>query len=90
MTIDVPIPLDDVAARALQADPARRQALGRLISHWLQSGSQVAALLEAMDRLSAHAAAAGLTESILNDELAAYKREPPSQEPPCAAFCSPP
>jgi hypothetical protein len=75
MTVDITIPLDDAAAEVLQADPLKRQALGRLISHWLQSGSPVANLLEAMDRLSAHAEAAGLTEDILNEELAAYNQE---------------
>lgn len=32
MTVDISIPLDDPAARVLQNDPIKRQALGRLIS----------------------------------------------------------
>lgn len=36
MTIDVAIPLDEDAARALQADPVKRQVLGRLLSGWLR------------------------------------------------------
>jgi hypothetical protein len=75
MTVDITIPLDDAAARALQADPIKRQALGRLISHWLQPEGQADILLDAMDRLSIHSETGGLTEIILNEELAAYSRE---------------
>ena len=75
MTVDVAIPIDDAAAQALQADPIKREALGRLISHWLQPDGQAERLLDAMDRLSTHAEAKGLTEDILNEELAAYNRE---------------
>jgi hypothetical protein len=75
MTGDIAIPLDDSAARALQADPIKRQALGRLISHWLQPEGQADRLLDAMDRLSTNAEARGLTEDIVNEELAEYNRE---------------
>jgi hypothetical protein len=75
MTVDITIPLDDEAAHALEADPIKRQALGRLISHWLRPEGQADRLLDAMDRLSTHAEAAGLTEDILNEELAAYDQE---------------
>ena len=53
----------------------KRQALGRLISHWLQPEGQADRLLDAMDRLSTHAKDRGLTEDILNEELTAYNQE---------------
>jgi hypothetical protein len=75
VTVDVAIPIDDAAAQALQADPIKREGLGWLISHWLQPDGQAEILLDAMDRLSAHAEAKGLTEAILDEERATYNRE---------------
>lgn len=75
MTVDIAIPLDEAAAQALRHDPLKRQALGRLISHWLQSDGGGDRLLAAMNRLADEAQAKGLTEDILAAELAAYNAE---------------
>ena len=75
MTIDIAIPLDEDAARALQSDPVKREVLGRLLSDWLRPEGQAERLLHAMDRAAAQAEAKGLTEELLNAELAAYNAE---------------
>lgn len=75
MTIDVAIPIEEAAAKRLQADPLKRAALGRLISQWFDPANQIDRLIEAMNQMSDHAQAAGLTEAILAEELAAHKRE---------------
>lgn len=75
MTVNIAIPVDDRAARQLHDDPLKRAALGRLISQWFDPEDQVDRLLGAIDRLSAHAEATGLTEALLSAELAAHKRE---------------
>ena len=75
MTIDIEIPLDEEAARALQADPVKRQVLGRLLSDWLRPEGQAERLLRAMDQAATQAEANGLTEDMLNAELAAYNAE---------------
>jgi len=72
--VEVSIPVDAEAAAALQ-DPLKRQALGRLISRWFQPENAKDRLLDAMDRLAVDAEAKGLTEEILNEELAAYNAE---------------
>lgn len=75
MTIEVPIPLDEIAADALRADPVKRAAIGRLVSDWLRPEGRAARLVAAMDRLGDDARAKGLTDEILNEELAAYNQE---------------
>jgi hypothetical protein len=72
--VDVSIPVEAEVAAALQ-DPLKRQALGRVISRWFQPQNAKDRLLDAMERLAADAAGRGLTEDILNDELAAYNAE---------------
>jgi hypothetical protein len=64
----------DAAVQARQAHPIKREAPGRLISHWLQPDGR-AERLGAMVRLSTHAEAKGLTDDILNEECAAHNRE---------------
>lgn len=75
MTVDVVIPIEDAAARQLQADPLKRAALGRLISEWMSAGDHGERLIGAMRQMSAEAAARGLTDDILEAELAAYNAE---------------
>jgi hypothetical protein len=72
--VEVSIPVEADAAAALQ-DPLKRQALGRVISRWFQPQNSKERLLDAMDRLAADAKARGLTEDIVNEELAAYNAE---------------
>ena len=75
MTVDVAIPVEDAAALELQRDPLKRQALGELISDWLQPAGRAERLLAEMDRLAAEAQAKGLTKDLLEEELAAHKVE---------------
>jgi hypothetical protein len=75
-TVDVTIPVDPRAAGELR-DTKTRDAIGRLVSRVLQRQRQetVARLFAAIDRLGAEAEARGLTDSILEEELAAYNAE---------------
>ena len=73
-TVDVPIPVEAEAAAAL-ADSRKRQAIGRIVSRLLQPQPGDDPLLEGMQRLSADSAAKGLTQDILDAELAAHKVE---------------
>jgi hypothetical protein len=70
-TVDVPIPVEAEAAAAL-ADSRKRQAIGRIVSRLLQPQPGDDPLLEAMRRLNADAAAKGLTQEMLDAELAAH------------------
>jgi hypothetical protein len=75
-TVDVTIPVEVQAANELR-DARTREAVGRLVSRLLQRQRQenVDKLFAAMERLSAEAAANGLTDEILEEELAAYNAE---------------
>lgn len=75
MTVDVVIPIEDTAARQLQADPLKRAALGELISDWMRPDGHGERLIDAMRQMSTEAAARGLTDEILEAELAAYNQE---------------
>lgn len=72
-TVDVVIPVESHAAEALK-DPALRAMAGRLISRMVQP-ADVQGLFDTMDALSAEAARRGLTDEILEEELAAYNAE---------------
>lgn len=74
-THTVPVTLDVTpeAAAALE-DPATRARIGRLVSRVLPP-APVERLIEAMDALAAEAERRGLTDEILEDELAAYNAE---------------
>ena len=71
-TVDVAIPVEVEAAQAL-ADARKREAVGRIISRLLRPRPGQDPLLDAMRRLSADAAAKGLTPEILERELAEHK-----------------
>ncbi len=72
-TVDIAIPVDVSVAAALD-DAAVRAMAGRLVSRMLQPAS-VERLFDTMDAISAEAARRGLTDDILEVELAAYNAE---------------
>ena len=78
--VEVSIPVEAAAAAALR-DVRIREAVGRVVSRMLRPSDAADPLLTAMDRLGAEAARRGLTQDILDEELAAYnseRREPGS------------
>jgi hypothetical protein len=79
-TIPVTLEVEPEAAAALE-DPATRARIGRLVSRVLQPAA-VERLIAAMDALAAEAERRGLTDEILEAELAAFNAEgrdaPPS------------
>ncbi len=82
-TIDIAIPVEASVAAALD-DAALRAMAGRLVSRMLQPAS-IENLFDTMDAISAGAAKRGLTDEILEAELAAYnseRREPSAPSPP--------
>lgn len=72
-TVDIPIPIDAAAAPALQ-DQAKRALAGRLVSRMFQPAS-LERLFAVMDAIGAEAERQGLTDEILEEELAAYNAE---------------
>lgn len=82
-TNTVPVTLDvtpEVAA-ALE-DPATRARIGRLVSRVLQP-APVERLIAAMEAVAVEAERRGLTDEILQEELAAYNAER-RERPPAA------
>jgi hypothetical protein len=75
-TVDVTIPVEVRAAGELR-DARTREAIGRLVSRVLQRQRQenLERLFTALERLGADAEAKGLTDEILEEELAAYNAE---------------
>jgi hypothetical protein len=73
-TIDVPIPIDAEAARALE-NPARRRAAGRYLSALLAEGRLPEALAKAIADAKHEARASGLTDAEIDAELEAWRRE---------------
>jgi hypothetical protein len=80
-TVPVTLDLEPDLAAAL-ADPAIRARLERLVRRTLRPAAGVERLFAAMDALSDDARRRGLTDEILQEELAAYNAErrdrPPS------------
>ena len=72
-TTDVPIPIDANLASALD-DAETRAAAGRLVSKMLRNAA-IGQVFEAIDALKADAHRRGLTDEILDAELAAYNAE---------------
>ena len=72
-TVDIPIPVETTVASALD-NAATRAVAGRLVSRMLQPAS-VERLLQVMDAISDAAGQRGLTDEILEAELAAYNAE---------------
>jgi hypothetical protein len=79
-TVEVAIPVEAGVAPAL-ADEATRTRIGRPISRMLRPAS-VESLFEVMDAMSAEAERRGLTDEILDAELAAYNAERRDATPP--------
>ena len=69
--VEVSIPVDPDAAVSL-ADSARRESVGRIVSRMLKPGPGLLPLVKAIERLKADAQARGLTDEIIEQELAAY------------------
>lgn len=78
-TVDVSIPIDAAVAAQLE-DSAKRALAGRLVSRMLQPAS-VERLFEVMDAMSDEAKRRGLTDEILEAELAAYNAERRGSDP---------
>ena len=76
VTIDV-----EPAAAAVLGDETKRAWVGRIVSRMLQPAS-VDRLFEVMDAISAEARRRGLTDEILEAELAAYNAERRDRPPP--------
>ena len=72
-TVDVLIPIEVGVASALD-NAATRALAGRLVSRMLQPAS-VERLFEVIDALKADAHQRGLTDEIVDAELAAYNAE---------------
>jgi hypothetical protein len=72
--VEITIPVEQAAAAALR-DPLKREALGRLVSRWLQDAGAPEALFAAIERLKTEAHARGLTDQIVDEELQAYNAE---------------
>ena len=72
-TVPVTIEVEPAAAAALD-DPDTRVRIGRLVSRTLHQ-ENVERLMAAMDALAVEAERRGLTDEILDEELAAYNAE---------------
>jgi hypothetical protein len=67
-TVDMTIPVDAEAAKALQS-PARREAVGRYLSNLLKGGRARDVLAEAIAEAKREARAHGLTDEEIEAEL---------------------
>ena len=67
-TVDVTIPVDAEAAKALDS-PARREAVGRYLSRLLSGGRAHDALAEAIAEAKREARAHGLTDEEIDAEF---------------------
>jgi hypothetical protein len=73
-TVDVMIPVDAEAARALDS-PARREAVGRYLSGLLKGGRIRDILAEAIADTKREARAHGLSDEDIDAELEAWRAE---------------
>lgn len=69
----IEIPVDEATANAL-SDPRRREAVGRLVDRLVRPGTDDP-LLALLERTTAEAQDAGLTQAEIDAELAAYNAE---------------
>lgn len=72
--VDVTIPVDPEAAKALES-PARREAAGRYLSDLLKRGALRDVLAEAIAELKREARDRGLTDAEIDAELDAWRAE---------------
>lgn len=73
-TVEVTLPLDAEAAKALNS-PARREAAGRYLSSLLTGGRVRDVLAEAVADAKREARARGLTDEDIDAELEAWRAE---------------
>jgi hypothetical protein len=73
-TVDVTIPVEPEAAAA-RADARNREAVGRLVSRFLRAASGPTPLARAIAEMKVDARAAGLGDTDIDAELAAYNAE---------------
>jgi hypothetical protein len=73
-TVDVTLPVDAEAAKALDS-PARREAAGRYLSGLLRDGRVRDVLAEAITDAKREARASGLTDEAIDAELEAWRAE---------------
>ena len=73
-TVDVMIPLDAEAAKALDS-PARRQAVGHYLSSLLKGGRARDVLAEVIAEAKREARAHGLTDAEIDAELDEWRAE---------------
>jgi len=72
--VEVTIPVEAGAAAAL-ADAGTREMVGRIVSRMLRRPASTERLVDAIARLKADAHARGLTDEIVDEELADYNAE---------------
>lgn len=82
-TVDVTIPVEPEAAERL-AQPGERERIGQMVSRMLLSGPEDR-LFRLIAEMKATAQARGLTDEILDEELAAWNAERREREAPPAA-----
>jgi len=73
-TVDVMVPVDAEAAKALES-PARREAVGRYLSSRLKDGRARDVLAEAIAEAKREARAQGLTDEEIDAELNEWRAE---------------
>jgi len=73
-TVEVTIPVEPEAAAAL-VDARNREAVGRLVSRVLRPRAGPSPLARAIAELKAEVRSAGLTDTEIDAELAAYNAE---------------
>ncbi len=73
-TVEVTLPVDAEAAKALNS-PARREAAGRYLSSLLTGGRVRDVLAEAIADAKREARASGLTDEDIDAELEAWRAE---------------
>ena len=74
-TVEVTIPVSRPKPPRRCGMPRKREAVGRVVSRLLRPDQGKALVLDAIERLSADARGKGLTDQILEEELAAYNAE---------------
>lgn len=73
-TVMVEIPVDEETAAAL-ADPRRRRAIGEAVKLMVRSRTGADPLAALLEQTRREAAEAGLTDEVIDEELAAWKAE---------------
>lgn len=74
-TVDVKIPVEPDVAAVLDQDADQRASVGRVVGRIVHGRRSTAALADAITRLKSRAQTAGLTDAIVDEELAAYNAE---------------